>query len=251
MDSFEAGAMREEIIGNARLILGDCRDVLPTLGRVDAVITDPPFGVGFKYESHDDSPDGYIDWIWPVIEAAELLCEPGSPVFIWQSGINIRKFSEWFPRDWRLFVAAKNFVQMRPTAMQWSWDPILCWWTPGKKPWSAGTANRDFVVCNTAPVVASPANIERGHPCPRPLDLLDHIVSQWVRPESLMLDCFMGSGTAGVSAVRMGRRFIGIEREQKYFEIACKRIEDAQRQASLLDAYEQTDRASEQLGLDV
>jgi site-specific DNA-methyltransferase (adenine-specific) len=224
------------IIGNATLYLGDCRDILPTLGKVDAVVTDPPFGVGFKYESHDDKADGYIEWLWPVLEISERLCSPGSPFFVWQSGTNVRKFAEWFPRDWRLFVAAKNFVQMRPTAMQWSWDPILCWWTPGEKPWSAGTANRDFTVCNTAPVVASPRNPEKAHPCPRPLDLLNLIVSQWVKPESVCLDLFMGSGTAGVACVKHGRPFIGIEREPKYFDIAVRRIEDAQRQGQLFGA---------------
>lgn len=226
--------MRIETIGNAALYLGDCREVLPTLPKVDAVITDPPFGVGFKYESHDDSPDGYIEWLWPVIEEAEALCNPGSPVFVWQSGTNLRRLAAWFPREWRLFVAAKNFVQMRPTAMQWSYDPVVCWWTPGEKPWSQGTASRDFFVANTAPVVASPLNIERQHPCPRPLDLLRHIVGQWVKPETVVLDLFMGSGTTGVAAVTLGRGFIGIEKEPKYFDIACRRIEDAQRQGRLI-----------------
>lgn len=226
--------MRIETIGNATLYCGDCREVLPTLPKVDAVITDPPFGVGFKYESHDDSADGYIDWLWPVIEEAEALCNPGSPVFVWQSATNLRRLAKWFPREWRLFVAAKNFVQMRPTAMQWSYDPVVCWWTPGEKPWSQGTANRDFFVANTAPVVASPLNIERQHPCPRPLDLLRHIVGQWVKPEAMVLDLFMGSGTTGVASVTLGRGFIGIEKEPKYFDIACRRIEDAQRQGGLI-----------------
>jgi site-specific DNA-methyltransferase (adenine-specific) len=246
-------------IGDAVLYRGGCLEILPTLPKVDAVVTDPPFGVGFKYASHDDTPVGYIDWLWPLLERAESLCAPGSPVFVWQSGTNLRMAPEWFPRDWRLFVAAKNFVQMRPTAMQWSWDPILCWWTSGAKPWAAGTASRDFFIANTAPVVASPENIEKGHPCPRPLDLLTHIVSQWVKPGSTMLDCFMGSGTAGVACAKLGRKFIGIEIEPKYFDIACKRIEDAQRQApliphetpkqvqeSLFDDYERVERAERQ-----
>jgi DNA modification methylase len=228
---------REEIIGDCRLILGDCRDVLPTLGKVDAVVTDPPYGVGFKYASHDDRPEayegGYGSWLWARVEAAEALCAAGSPVFVWQSGPNLRRFNDWFPRDWRLYVAAKNFVQMRPTAMQWCFDPVVVWWTDGTKPWSAGTATRDFHVANTAPVVATPENIEKGHPCPRPLDQVSHVIEQWVKPGGTVLDIFCGSGTTGVACVRTGRAFIGVEIDPGYFDIACRRIEEAHRQPRL------------------
>ncbi len=225
--------MRVETIGNATLYLGDCLEILPTLPKVDAVITDPPYGVGFKYESHNDTAEGYIEWLWPIIERAESICSDASPVFVWQSGTNIRNLPAWFPREWRLLIAAKNFVQMRPTAMQWSYDPVVCWWTGDGKPWSLGTASKDFLIANTAPVVSNPANIEKGHPCPRPLDLMVHVVGQWVRPESVCLDPFMGSGTTGVACMNLGRKFIGIEIEPKYFQIACERIENAQRQERL------------------
>lgn len=218
-------------IGNATLYLGDCMDILPTLGKVDAVITDPPYGVGFKYENHDDRPEayegGYDTWLMGIIEQCEKKCVPGAPIFIWQSGTHMHQFSKRFPRDWRLFVAAKNFVQMRPTAMQWSFDPVIVWWVDGGKPWSAGTATRDFHVANTAPVVGQASNLERGHPCPRPLDQVSHVLSQWVPPNAIVLDPFMGSGTTGLGAVQLGQSFIGIEREPKYFDIACKRIEQA------------------------
>lgn len=230
---------REEVIGDARLICADCREVLPTLGKVDAVVTDPPFGVGFKYATHDDSPSAYVGgygrWLWERLEMAEGNLCPGSPVFVWQSGANLRQFNEWFPREWRLFVAAKNFVQMRPTAMQWSFDPVAVWWTPGEKPWSAGTASRDFHMANTAPIVATPENIEKGHPCPRPLDQVSHIVGQWVRPAGVVLDIFMGSGTGGVAAIATGRKFIGVEIDPAYFDLACRRIEAAYRQPRLFD----------------
>ena len=226
---------RKEVIGNATLYLGDCLEILPTLSKVDAVITDPPYGIDFGYESHDDKSDGYIEWLWPVVEIAESLCSEASPIFVWQSGKNIRNLVEWFPRKWRLFVAAKNFVQMRPTAMQWSFDPVVCWWTDGGKPWSAGTASKDFIIANTAPVIANPNNIEKGHPCPRPLDLMMSVVGQWVRPDTTCLDPFMGSGTTGVACMNLGRKFIGIEIEPKYFDIACERIDQAQRQQRLFE----------------
>ena len=82
-------------------------------------------------------------------------------------------------------------------------------------------------------MIANPANIEKGHPCPRNIDLLIHVVGQWVKPDSLCLDPFMGSGTTGVACMNLGRKFIGIEIEPKYFDIACRRIEDAQRQVRM------------------
>lgn len=229
----------EHLAEGVTLYCGDCREIVPALYPVDAVITDPPFCVGFKYESHDDRPaayeqhGGYGKWLMDRLELAESLCRPGSPVFVWQAARNVRRFNDWFPRDYRLFVAAKNFVQMRPTPMQWSFDPILVWWTPGEKGWSAGTATRDFHIANTAPVVATPENIEKGHPCPRPLDQVQHIVEQWCRPGGMILDPFMGSGTTGVAAVRSGRKFAGVELEMKYFDIACRRISDALKQPDL------------------
>lgn len=225
-------------IGLATLYLGDCVDVLPTLEMVDALITDPPYGVGFKYENHDDRPEayenGYDKWLMNIIEMSEKLCRPVSPVFVWQSGTHMKEFATRFPRDWRLFVAAKNFVQMRPTAMQYSFDPVIVWWTPGdEKPYSLKTASRDFHVANTAPVVGQKNNPERQHPCPRPLDQVNHIIVQWTKPNSTVLDPFMGSGTTGVACVQNNRKFVGIEKDKKYFDIACERIENAQRQESL------------------
>ena len=69
-----------------------------------------------------------------------------------------------------------------------------------------------------------------GHPTQKPLAVMNHLVDSLAATGSAVLDMFMGSGTTGVAAVQMGRKFIGIEREPKYFDIACKRIEDAQRQ---------------------
>lgn len=229
-------AVRVEKIGNATLYLGDCREVLPMISAIDGVITDPPFGIGFKYASHDDRPEayegGYGAWLWSILEAAEAKCSPGSPLFVWQASLNIRRFTEWFPRDWRLFIAGRNFSQMRHTAMNYAYDPVIVWWTPGV-PWSDGTANRDFHIANTAPTVARPENIEREHPCPRPVDQIGHVVDQWCKPDSVVLDPFLGSGTTAVACMKLGRRFVGIEKDPAYFDIACRRLVIQQRQTDL------------------
>lgn len=200
----------------------DCREALPSLPKVDAVVTDPPYGIGFKYQSHIDTPEGYGEFVWSVIEMSELLCSAGSPVFVWQAMLNVKKFAEWFPRDWRIFAAAKNFVQMRPIAMQFAFDPVLVWWTEGER-WSAGTASRDFHIANTSGVISG-KTFEKSHPCPRPLDQVTHILDQWLRPAGTVLDPFMGSGTTLRAAKDLGRKAIGIEIEEKYCEIAANRL---------------------------
>jgi site-specific DNA-methyltransferase (adenine-specific) len=85
------------------------------------------------------------------------------------------------------------------------------------------------------------------HPTQKPLQTIDPLVTVSTLPGSLILDCFMGSGTTGVSAVQLGRRFIGIEREQAYFDIACQRIEEAYKQRPLFEA--EPPRKAEQLAL--
>ena len=224
--------MKTVQIGNATLILGDCMDVLPTLPKVDAVITDPPYGIGFKYESHDDTSENYGPWLWSIIQTAESKCNEGAPIFVFQAVKNINRFHEWFPRNWRVYIAAKNFVQIRK-GMQYGYDPVVCWWTDGE-PWYAGNCSRDFFVADTASQITG-RGIEKGHPCPRPLDQMRSLVFEWVRPQGFVLDPFMGSGTTGVAAIQLGRKFIGIEREPKYFDIACQRIEQAVAQGQLFE----------------
>jgi DNA modification methylase len=216
--------------GNIRLYCGDCLEILPALeaGSVDAVVTDPPYGIGFKYATHKDDANGYGEFVWGAVSGAEALAKDGSPVFVWQAMPNAPRFSEWFPRQWRVFAACKNFVQMRPTAMQYSFDPVLVWWKGGKASWSAGTASRDYHVADTTPGGRKKhGDVVEGHPCPRPLHQVSHVIEQWVIPDGVAIDPFMGSGTTGVACVKTGRKFIGIELDRGYFDIAVKRIEKA------------------------
>ena len=213
------------------LYCGDCLEVLPSLeaGSVDAVVTDPPYGIKFEYATHDDTPEGYGEWIWGIAKISESKLKPGSPMFVFQAMLNVRKFAEWFPRDWRLFAACKNFVQMRKIAMQYAFDPVLVWWTDGDR-YSKGTLSRDWHIGNTANTLNRGAGDASGHPCARPLNQIVHISNQWVRPGGIVLDPFMGSGTTGVACVKTGRKFIGIEINEGYFDIAAKRIKQEQMQ---------------------
>lgn len=231
---------KETISDGVEVYLGDCREVMasfPKCFRVNAVVTDPPYGIGFKYESHIDDRENYPSFIWPIIEAAEGLVEPGGPIFVWQAQEWMPRFAELFPRKWRILVAAKNFVQMRAVAMQHAYEPVVVWWKDGGKPWRslAGStfANRDWYVADSASAVSDKGRLAKQHPCPRQDDVCEFIISNWVQPEGVTLDPFMGSGTTGVACIKLGRRFIGIEKEPKYFDLACRRLREARKQPDM------------------
>lgn len=222
---------RKEVLSDTvTLWLGDCRDVLPLIGRVDAVVTDPPYGIGFKYATHVDSREEYPAFIWPIIEAAERLVRPGGPVFVWQAQEWMPRFAELFPRPWRVLIAAKNFVQMRAVVMQHAYEPVVVWWKGGEKPWRslAGStyANRDWFVADSASAVSDTNRLAKQHPCPRQDDVCEFIISNWVPEEETILDPFMGSGTTGVAAVNLGRKFVGIEIDPGYYDLAKRRISE-------------------------
>ena len=220
------GEPRIERIGNATLYLGDCRDVLPTLGKVDAVVTDPPYGINYC--------SGYAtDTLWAAgrtitndfdvsaRDSALVLCQDvpalvfGSrkaalpvgcrQVLIWDKGGALGMGAldlPWKPAHEEIYVLGKGFVGGR------NWHSVIA-----------------------HPPVQSMARNGRIHPNEKPVGLIEMLLG-WC-PAGCILDPFMGSGTTGVACARLGRRFIGVEVEPKYFDIACRRIEQAQRQKDL------------------
>ena len=198
------------LIGNATLYLGDCMDILPTLPKVDAVITDPPYGIGFgakhtKWSANRGVILGEWDSEIPDVSALLDLCEN---VTIWGG----ERFGLPVSRGWLTWVKPDAAPTFASTEFAWR---------------SLDKPARHFVHSISA------TNNERvGHPTQKPLALMKWCIEQAGNPQTI-LDPFMGSGTTGVAAVQMGRKFIGIEREPKYFEIACKRIEDAQRMGDM------------------
>jgi site-specific DNA-methyltransferase (adenine-specific) len=202
-------------IGPHTLYRGDCITILPTLGKVDAVVTDPPYGVGFKYESHDDTRNGYQDWCATWFQ----YCQELSPTTFMSCGApNVGMWHEIAPFKWQV-------AWLKPTAMGRSplgfcnWEPILMW----------GKGVSTSVDVFTAPI--KPDSELDGHPCPKPLAWATELITR--SPGRTILDPFMGSGTTIVAAHNLGRVGIGIEIEPKYFDIACKRVEQAVAQQSL------------------
>lgn len=234
---------RREVIGDATLYLGDCREILPALGKVDAVVTDPPYGIGFKYESHVDDPKSYESLMACVVSTTVGLCKEGGGLFWWQAGPQAPNWHRWFPEGFRLMASCKDFVQMRPTRIQYAFDPIVFWYKGGSQPKYRMAGNRkenalekrwDWHIARTSASV-NDRSTKGMHPCQRPIDAVEYVVHCASNVGDVILDPFMGSGTTGVACARLGRRFIGMEIEPHYFDVACKRIEDAQRQGRLFD----------------
>jgi site-specific DNA-methyltransferase (adenine-specific) len=215
---------------DVRLYRGNALAVLPTLapGSVDAVVTDPPYGVGFDYgNGSDDSEAGY-SVVLEIIWAAERLVRPGGFVVVYQAATHARRWAGWFPREWSLLALPKTFVQGGRGALVPATDYALWWRVPGKGPkprqWQAGMA-RDWFLCSTMPQSRDP--LTRGHPCPRPLDGVRYIVRSLCPPSGLVLDPFMGSGTTGVAAMGSRQRFAGIEIDPDFYTLALKRLTHA------------------------
>lgn len=209
------------VIGNATLYLGDCLEILPSLPKVDACITDPPYGMSFqsnhRAEKHlkianDDTADLAAFVIKWAIE---------------QSSHSVYAFGRWdnladYPKPKSLITWVKNNWSMGDLQHEHARQTEVAFFYPG--------TDHDWPVARPTDVVSWARTNNDFHPTEKPVGLMTRFV-EWTR--GTILDPFMGSGTTGVAAVQMGRQFIGIEREPKYFDIACKRIEDAQRMGDM------------------
>ena len=206
-------------IGDAQLYLGDCMEVLPTLGKVDAVITDPPYGLGDKWQggggtkktSWKFDPSEAKAWDGDISPHVKALEDMAAEVVIWGG----------------------NYYALSPSRCWLLWDKKQNdQWTTGQAEMAWTNLDRPVRVFRLAQCEQANEG-EKFHPTQKPLSLMKWCL-KWVQGE-IILDPFMGSGTTGVAAIQLGRKFIGIERERKYFDIACERIENAQRQQTLFE----------------
>lgn len=211
--------MNPVIIGDTSLYLGDCLNVLPLIGKVDAVITDPPYGIGEsskKVASRGGAAAvkdyGHFDWdkFAPPQELIDALRTMSSyQAFFGGNYFTLPPTSCWLVWDklnsgdfadcelaWTNFPKAVRRIQ-------WRWNGMI---RQGNEP--------------------------RFHPTQKPLEVMKWVIDLCPKAETI-LDPFMGSGTTGVAATQLGRKFIGIERDERYFEIACRRIEQAVAQGQL------------------
>ncbi len=209
------------IIGDATLYLGDCLDILPALGKVDAVVTDPPYGIGYKTNltkkgarSFDKmiNDDGKLDIRFIFNLAPDVLVFGAS------------YFPEQLPHRGRWLCWDKRTIDGAADAMLGS---------PFELAWSNKTSGFDKIVRVLHGGVVNADGGKRVHPTQKPIAVMQQSIL-WAAPNAnKIIDPFMGSGTTGIACIKLGRKFIGIEINPKYFNIACKRIEDAYRQGDM------------------
>jgi DNA modification methylase len=218
---------RVEHIGRATLYLGDCRDILPTLPRVDAVVTDPPYGAVNRESGGLRNLDKGVADIadFDLEELAETLAKLGRSVYVWCGWGQVSAFHAALANlgySTRMGIWEKTNPSPMNGEYLWLSSVELCVF--GKD------AGAPFLERCASPVWRVPVERDQVHPTQKPVTLMMRQIAASAPDRGTVCDPFMGSGTTGVAAVQMGRSFIGIEREPKYFDIACKRIEDAQRQ---------------------
>ena len=215
---------REEQIGDCRLILGDCREILPTLPRVDAVVTDPPYGIGFEKGSggrgiHSSKTGGRN--IGPIVGDDT----PFDP-------------APWLAFENVILWGANHFAARLPHGRWLAWNKL-----GDMEPWDS-FSDVEFAWQNIRAsdrifshlwkgLCQAGAGEKRFHPTAKPVALMRWCIGHLPFGCETILDPFMGSGTTGVACVKLGRKFIGIEIEPKYFDIACRRIEEEQRQGDM------------------
>lgn len=217
-----------ERIGDATLYLGDCREILPELGKVDAVVTDPPYGTGCAPRGGKRAGTIAIDSApslpWDAFDLGwiDAIGQAAAAVFCHHSTIG--PLAQRLESD-----ATLIYLKSNPSPFGCSYEPCV---------------TRGFDKRPPHHVEAYNAFNGQVHPTQKPLEAMLFVIGK--APKGTILDPFMGSGTTGVAAIKLGRKFIGIEIEPKYFDIACRRIEEAWKQPRL---FEEPKPKAEQLNL--
>jgi site-specific DNA-methyltransferase (adenine-specific) len=208
----------ETLAEGVTLYLGDCREVLPVLGKIDACVTDPPYGMEFRSNHRMDRYDAIANDAeeWPLKLAIGLAANHSRYVFCrWDDLQRVPK-----PRSMVTWV--KNNWSMGDLEHEHARQTEVILFYPG---WS-----HFFPTGRPQDVIRAPRTENHFHPTEKPVQLMMS-VCRWT--DGIILDPFCGSGSTGVAAARLGRRFIGIEIEERYFDIACRRISEALKQPDL------------------
>jgi DNA modification methylase len=217
--------MKEERIGPHRLFLGDCMDVMPTLGPVDAIVTDPPYGIGADRNTRANTQHGKA--LAPSRDYGFKEWDRAAPDMKWAASAGVPAI-----------VWGGNYFDLPPSS---------CWLVWDKENGDNGYADCELAWTNLPKAVRRIRHLwhgmlrkggeERiGHPTQKPVGVMEWCIGHLPDTARTILDPFAGSGTTGVACQKLGRTFIGIEKDPDYFAIMCKRIDEAMRQPDLFIA---------------
>ena len=218
---------RKELIGDCTLYLGDCLEVMPTLTAVDALVSDPPYGISYAHGAGGDGIGGgrYVSKFNGVaIHGDDRPFDP-TP-FIHFAPVSV-------------LFGANHFADSLPPSSKWLiWDK------------RKGFTRNDFADCEIAwtnqkgvarlinhywngMMRDSERGVPRVHPTQKPIAVMEWVLAEVTSPGQTVFDPFMGSGTTGVACAKTGRRFIGVEIDEAYFDVACNRIRNAYSQPDM------------------
>lgn len=224
-------AQRIEVIGNARLYLGDASEIMPTVGHVDAVITDPPYefstsGGGIFRKNRtgmDRIAAAGLDQGFDIEVLTTAVAAGASSVAVFFHFDQVFALADWFERSGleRNAMCFWRKTNPMPVANRHYQPEVEYYWHGWRKPFGVGGALPQKRRVWDGKVGDS----EFGHPTEKPLDLMAKIVVNASEPGAVVVDPFMGTGTTAVAALRHGRKFVGIEHEVRWFDAACRRIE--------------------------
>ena len=224
--------IHKEVIGDCTLYLGDCVNIIPTLGMVDHIITDPPYGEkthkGARSLHRDGTLDvGFIDF--SAIALPELLLLIGSLLAItnrwiiftceWRYAAAIEeRFTAEFIRlgVWVKPNGAPQYTGDRPST---GWEAVVMMHNKGRKKWNGGGHHAVWIENIVRPG-------DNKHPTEKPIALIADFVKKFTDPGDTVLDPFMGGGTTAAACAKMGPKFIGIEIDPKYFDISVQRLRE-------------------------
>lgn len=219
----------EQISDGITLHMGDCRDILPTIGKIDAVVSDPPYGIAFAHGGNNRSGIGGGQYATKFAKVAIVGDDaPFDP-----------RFLLGFSKDVILW-GGNHFADKLPASSSW-----LVWDKRAASGHSNDFADCELAWCSKDSVArvfrhhwdgmmrASERGVARVHPTQKPIALMEWCLRTIVPEAKVILDPFMGSGTTGVAAAKAGRCFVGVEIDQSYFDIACRRISEALRHTDM------------------